>query len=127
MKIRWGSPAVTRYIRLFALYWVIALATHAEGLYQPMHNDLSVRRLIIPAKTIRPLQRQNTARLLHRTPLSIPHHLPKFTLQTAQIAHEFIQPLRRIALRRRQRRTRDDKCCKYCCPSAFSHLQHRLY
>jgi hypothetical protein len=43
MKIRWGTPAVTRYIRLFALYWVIALATHAEGLYQPMHNDLSVR------------------------------------------------------------------------------------
>jgi hypothetical protein len=43
MKIRWGSPAVTRYIRLFALYWIIALATHAEGLYQPMHNDLSVR------------------------------------------------------------------------------------
>jgi hypothetical protein len=28
---------------LFALYWIIALATHAEGLYQPMHNDLSVR------------------------------------------------------------------------------------
>lgn len=28
---------------MFALYWIIALATHAEGLYQPMHNDLSVR------------------------------------------------------------------------------------
>jgi hypothetical protein len=32
-----------RWIGLFALYWMIALATHAEGLYQPMHNDLSVR------------------------------------------------------------------------------------
>jgi len=43
MNILRRSPAVTRYIRLFALYWVIALATHAEGLYQPMHNDLSFR------------------------------------------------------------------------------------
>jgi hypothetical protein len=43
MSISWKSPAVRRYLSLFAIYWVIALATHAEGLYQPMHNDLSVR------------------------------------------------------------------------------------
>jgi hypothetical protein len=43
MSIRWGNSSAKRYISLFALYWIIALATHAEGLYQPMHNDLSVR------------------------------------------------------------------------------------
>jgi len=35
--------AARRWIGLFSLYWIIALVTHAEGLYQPMHNDLSVR------------------------------------------------------------------------------------
>jgi hypothetical protein len=39
----WANPSLKRGIALFALYWMIALLTHAQGLYEPMHNDLSVR------------------------------------------------------------------------------------
>ncbi len=37
----WASGQ--RWLGLFALYWIIALATHAEGLYQPMFYDYCVR------------------------------------------------------------------------------------
>src|SRR6516165_8011169 len=43
MTIRWSISSAKRGIGLFVLYWIIALVTHAQGLYEPMHNDLSVR------------------------------------------------------------------------------------
>lgn len=43
MTNRWSISSAKRWIGLFVLYWIIALVTHAQGLYEPMHNDLSVR------------------------------------------------------------------------------------